>query len=176
MKTTIHCSELFKQEEGSPCCEKMLRKIESVFSDYLEDTKVLPEITEECEISLAFADEDQIEAINEEYRDEDGSTDVLSFPMWENEEGGFEPPDDWPCLTLGDIIVCKEIVAKNAEENGKSEKDELLLVICHGFLHLIGFDHADDAEKEIMWREQDKLLESLRKISEQEPEDPEIER
>ena len=72
--------------------------------------------------------------INKEYRETEGPTDVLSFAMWENEEGAFEPPADWESLPLGDIVVCPEAVAKNAAENGKSVESETVLVICHGFL------------------------------------------
>lgn len=158
MKTTIHCGEIFKESNSSMCCGERIKKLEKILSAYLEKTKILPEAAAECEISLTFADVNQIAGINEEYREVAGPTDVLSFPMWENEDGGFEPPEDWERLTLGDIIVCPEIVAKNASDNGKTAECETVLVICHGFLHLIGFDHADDAERERMWQIQDSLV------------------
>ena len=158
MKTTIHCGEIFNETNSSMCCGERIKKLEKILSAYLAETNLLPEASADCEISLTFAGADQIAEMNEEYREVAGPTDVLSFPMWENEEGGFEPPDDWECLTLGDIIVCPEIVAKNAEENGKSAESETVLVICHGFLHLVGFDHADDAERERMWQAQEALV------------------
>ncbi len=158
METTIHCGEIFNETNSTMCCGERIKKLEKILSAYLEETKILPAAAAECEISLTFAGEDQIAEMNEEYREVSGPTDVLSFPMWENGEGGFEPPEDWERLTLGDIIVCPAIVAKNAEENGRSAESETILVICHGFLHLIGFDHADEAERERMWQVQDSLV------------------
>ena len=136
----------------------MAERIEKVISDYIEAEKPLPEAAQECEISLTFAGEAQMAEINKEYRETEGPTDVLSFAMWENEEGAFEPPADWESLPLGDIVVCPEAVAKNAAENGKSVESETVLVICHGFLHLIGFDHAEEDERADMWARQERMV------------------
>lgn len=158
MKTTIFCGEIFNESNHEMCCGERVKKLEKILSDYMEENNTLPPAALECEISLTFADAEQMAAINWEYRDTDGPTDVLSFPMWENEDGKFEPAEDWETLTLGDIIVCPEIVAKNAADNGKTPESETILVICHGFLHLIGFDHAGDEDKESMWQIQDMLV------------------
>ena len=140
MKTTIHCGDL-RGEAENLWNAGMAERIEKVISDYIEAEKPLPEAAHECEISLTFAGEAQMAEINKEYRETDGPTDVLSFAMWENEEGAFEPPADWDSL-----------------ENGKSVESETVLVICHGFLHLIGFDHAEEDERADMWARQERMV------------------
>ena len=157
MKTTIHCGDLRGGAENL-WNAGMAERIEKVISDYIEAEKPLPEAAQECEISLTCAGEAQMAEINKEYRETEGPTDVLSFAMWENEEGAFEPPADWDSLPLGDIVVCPEAVAKNAAENGKSVESETVLVICHGFLHLIGFDHAEEDERADMWARQERMV------------------
>ncbi len=157
MKTTIHCGDL-RSEAESIWNAGMAERIEKVISDYIEAEKPLPEAVQECEISLTFAGTQQMAEINKEYREAEGPTDVLSFAMWESDEGAFDPPSDWDNLPLGDIIVCPEVVAKNAEENGKSAESEMVLVICHGFLHLIGFDHAEEEERAAMWERQERMV------------------
>ena len=155
MKAVIRCG---LSCEACALSEEKLQRLEKIFSEYLEGKKLLPEAVVECEISLVLANADKMAELNAEYRKTSGPTDVLSFPMWEDGRGGFAPPEGWASLPLGDIIVCPEIVAKNAEENEKSAESETALVICHGFLHLLGFDHADDGEREAMWRAQDSLV------------------
>ena len=158
MKASIYCGEISTQGENRACSQKLIDSIETVIGEFLTESGVLPEASKEAEISLTFVSPSEIAEMNDEYRDVAGPTDVLSFPMWENDEGGVEPPADWETLTLGDIIVCPEIVAKNAAENGKTTENETALVICHGFLHLIGYDHADEEEKNKMWLVQDELV------------------
>lgn len=148
MNTLIECSD----------ADINLSKLNKIFTSYITAHNVLGEDVNEVRISLTLAGEDEIKAINNQYREINEPTDILSFPMWENEAGNFEPPSDWRNLPLGDLVVCSDIVKKNAEENNKTFDQELILVLCHGFLHLIGFDHAEEEEKEIMWREQDALV------------------
>lgn len=157
MKTNIQCGVIIPGEVDTTKYDAIAKKLEQVFTSYIEEAKPLPEAAEECEISVTFAAPEQVAAMNAKYREVEGPTDVLSFPMWEDENGKFTPADDWLSLPLGDIIVCPEVVAKNAQEHGKSEEAETVLVICHGFLHLIGYDHADDAARDAMWRIQDSL-------------------
>jgi len=113
------------------------------------------------EVSLFFAEQGEIRKLNADYRGIDEPTDVLSFPMREAEEG--EPikstvPVIAPQL-LGDVVICREIAEKQAEEYGHSEERELVFLFTHGLLHLLGYDHegarADAeamraAEKEIL--------------------------
>jgi probable rRNA maturation factor len=94
--------------------------------------------------------------LNDMYRHVQEPTDVLSFPLWE-EEGVFAPLASWSDLPLGDIVISPEYVRENAKRVGAGYEGELALVIIHGFLHLIGFDHDTDEREREMWEIQEKL-------------------
>ena len=157
MKTTIQMSDMHNVGEKI-WNAGMAERIEKVISDYITAENPLPASAVECELSLSFVGAEQMAEINKEYRDIDSPTDVLSFAMWENGDGAFAPPADWEILPLGDIVVCLDEVAKNARENGKSVESEMALVIFHGFLHLIGLDHAEEDEKAAMWERQERMV------------------
>lgn len=120
---------------------------------------------DEISVSLSFVDERRIGELNARYRDINEPTDVLSFPLWEEEEGDFRPPMDWAELPLGDVVVSPPYVRENAKKQKVDYNVEIVLVIVHGVLHLIGFDHDTDGRKNLMWREQEVLVEKyLREI------------
>ena len=114
-----------------------------------------------CEVSLIFLDEPAITALNHQFMGQAGPTDVLSFPIDNEPEptgrvpdsGGTGPgepaPPEIPQL-IGDIVICPAVAARNATEHECSFNDELALLIVHGVLHLLGWDHAADAEAERM--------------------------
>ena len=121
---------------------------------------------EECnfdaEISLTFTDNEGIREINRDYRDIDRPTDVLSFPMLEfgdeEEEAEFETEDG--LVMLGDIVISIERAREQADEFGHSLRRAFL--VAHSMLHLLGYDHVDDAEGERMMNEkQDMALNTL---------------
>jgi probable rRNA maturation factor len=112
----------------------------------------LPSAVSKVQVGVTFVDDEQMTELNLKYRGVDSVTDVLSFPLWE-EEGGFVPPE-WEILPLGDVVICPGAVESL---DGSFEKG-LLLVIHHGFLHLLGYDHLEDEAREIMWRLQDELV------------------
>lgn len=85
------------------------------------------------EIELIFTSNEEIAAINREFRGIDKPTDVLSFPS-----------DPFPGAPLGSIVISVEKVASVAQELGHSEEDELALLFIHGLLHLLGYDHEVD--------------------------------
>ena len=85
---------------------------------------------ENTELSLAFVDDARIQELNREFRDKDKPTNVLSFPM----DGAL----------LGDIVLARETIAREAETQGKKIEDHLTHLIIHGFLHLLGYDHMDE--------------------------------
>ena len=163
MDTIIRCGAVSGKSTADLFPEEKLNRLGEVFSEYLAAESLLPGAVSDCEISLVFAEKDEIAGLNLEYRDTEGPTDVLSFPMWEDEEGRFSPPEDWESLMLGDIIICPEVAGANAKENGVSAEKEIALLICHGFLHLLGFDHAEDDDREAMWKAQTLLLERFMK-------------
>jgi probable rRNA maturation factor len=131
------------------------------------------------EMSLLFVDEPSIAAYNEQYMGKHGPTDVLSFPIDDEElpvggrypDGGGRGPgdftdaadeDDIPRL-LGDVLICPPVAAANAAEHAGpnhdgSIDDELALLVVHGILHLLSYDHAVDEEAEAMEQRERELL------------------
>ncbi|SMD04477.1 rRNA maturation RNase YbeY [Rhizobium sp. RU36D] len=96
------------------------------------------------EISLVFTDDAAIREVNAEWRGQDKPTNVLSFPAYPLTPGGMPGP------MLGDIIIARETVAREADDLEKPFADHLTHLMVHGFLHLFGYDHMNDAEAEIM--------------------------
>ncbi len=93
-----------------------------------------------CEISILLAHDDLVRTLNREYRGKDKSTNVLSF----------ETGEDGPDAPLGDIILARETVLKEAEEQLKSNKEHFIHLIVHGTLHLLGYDHENEEDAEHM--------------------------
>ena len=122
-----------------------------------------PAACENVSASLSFLDEPGMRALNKRYRGVDESTDVLSFPLWE-ENGVFSPPADWPELPLGDVVVSLSYVRRNAEISKVDYNDEITLVIVHGVLHLVGYDHDTEEREREMWREQETLARRYNEI------------
>lgn len=93
-----------------------------------------------CEVSILLAHNDLVQTLNREYRGKDKPTNVLSF---ESDEPG-------PHMPLGDIILARETLIKESEEQLKPLKEHFIHLIVHGTLHLLGFDHEDEEEAENM--------------------------
>ncbi|MDR1516057.1 MAG: rRNA maturation RNase YbeY [Synergistaceae bacterium] len=119
--------------------------------------KFAPDGCRELSAALSFVTPASIRELNAKYRGVDQETDVLSFPLWET-DGAFNPPLGWEILPLGDIVVSPEYVFNSAEERKIDYNNETVLVIIHGALHLLGFDHDSDEREREMWRIQDALL------------------
>ena len=109
----------------------------------------------EAELSIAVVDEDEMARLHVEWMDLPGPTDVLSFPMDEMRPGTPEEPAEG---TLGDIVLCPPVARRQAEAGGHSVADELCLLTTHGILHLLGHDHAEPEERQIMFALQRDLL------------------
>jgi len=124
----------------------------------------------DVEVSLLFVDELTISSLNERFLGKSGPTDVLSFPLEDDFDPGGRSPDfggtgpgalpegDQMLVLLGDIVICPTVAAKNAEEHQVSFEDELALLVVHGILHLLGMDHEEDAEAEMMELRERELL------------------
>lgn len=108
------------------------------------------------ELSIVFVDEEAMTQLHVQWMDEPGPTDVLSFPMDELRPGSAE--DETPEGMLGDIVICPTVAAAQAASSGHSAIEEMLLLTTHGILHLLGYDHAEDDEREVMFALQRKLL------------------
>jgi probable rRNA maturation factor len=113
---------------------------------------------EEVDVCLACVTNDEMRRLNARYRNMDEPTDVLSFPLWE-EDGKFSPPESWVKLPLGDVVVSPEFVRQNAERENIGYNDEMVRMIIHGVLHLVGFDHDTDERTGEMWGLQEEILE-----------------
>ena len=99
----------------------------------------------EAHLAITFVDLDTMAALNEEHLSTSGPTDVLSFPIEDAAPG--DPPTvdpEGPPLLLGDIILSADVIAEHAAEFGVSFDDELHLMVCHGVLHILGWDHETD--------------------------------
>lgn len=125
----------------------------------------------EVEVSVTLVERDRIRQANREFRQIDRKTDVLSFPMMEYDGpadfGGqsflesltVSPETDE--LMLGDILLCAPVVWEQAEEYGHSVLREFSFLIVHSLLHLYGFDHMEEEEREEMEAAQNKIMERL---------------
>ena len=112
-------------------------------------------VSERAELSLAFVSEDAMGDLNRRYAGEDGPTDVLAFPLDEAGRGGGDGP---PAL-LGDLVICPEVAARNAARHTGAYDDEMALLVVHGILHLMGMDHEDPSEAQLMQRRERELME-----------------
>lgn len=108
------------------------------------------------ELSITFVDEKAMSELHEEWMDLEGPTDVMSFPMDELREGreGELAPEG----LLGDIVICPTVAAQQARIAGHSSEEEMLLLLTHGILHLLGYDHVEPEEERVMFTLQRKLL------------------
>jgi probable rRNA maturation factor len=119
----------------------------------------------ETVVSLSFVDVAAMTLLNEAHMDKQGPTDVLSFPIEDAVPGSPPQRDpDGPPLHLGDIFVCPEVVGTNAKTAGVSVDDELSLMVVHGVLHLLGYDHVDDADAELMEGRERSILQSVGRV------------
>jgi len=110
----------------------------------------------DAELAIVFVDEGAMEQLHVQWMDEPGPTDVLSFPMDELRPGTEDEPT--PAGLLGDIVVCPQVAAAQADTAGHSALEEIQLLTCHGLLHLLGFDHAEPEEEREMFGLQRDLL------------------
>ena len=109
-----------------------------------------------AEISIVVCDDPFIHQLNREYRGKDAPTDVLSFAQ---REGEGADPDDW---VLGDVVISVETAARQAKRLGHTLSQELVVLLTHGFLHLLGYDHETPEEANEMAQAEAKLLSGLK--------------
>jgi probable rRNA maturation factor len=119
-------------------------------------------------------DNEKIRDMNQEYREIDKETDVLSFPMVEFNIGNLkpeEPPyDEWDfdpedkTLLLGDIVISLEKVVQQAEEYGHSFLREMAFLMAHGMFHLLGYDHMNPNDESIMRQKEETVLFRLKLV------------
>ena len=111
----------------------------------------------DSELAIQFVNEDTMTTLHIQWMDEPGPTDVLSFPMDE-----LRPGNELELSAsglLGDIVICPQVAAAQAEVAGHEAINEVLLLTTHGILHLLGFDHAEPDEEKEMFGLQREILE-----------------
>ena len=116
-------------------------------------------------ISITLTNPDEIRKINNEYRNIDKETDVLSFPMFEKEEVNLirqEQEKSKVEEVLGDILISIQKVKEQAIEYGHSFEREFAYMIVHGFYHLMGYDHIKEEDKKEMRPKEEKILSDLK--------------
>jgi probable rRNA maturation factor len=109
------------------------------------------ELHPDCELSVTFVDDKEMEELHIKWMDEPGTTDVLSFPM-----DMPESKDD--AVTLGDIVIDPIVAAEQAATAGHSTEHEIYILASHGLLHILGYDHADKDEEKVMFELQETIV------------------
>ena len=110
----------------------------------------------DCSVSVTFTDNEGIREKNREFRGIDTPTDVLSFPMYNFKNG--EGPLPGEVCELGDIVLSLERAEEQAEDFGHSFKREAAFLTVHSVLHLLGYDHVDSEEEELVMREHQRAV------------------
>ena len=136
----------YENADSSDLEEVLIRAAEAVLSYHS-----LPDNTE---LTIALESINTIQKLNNDFLQINEPTDVLSFPSDE-----FDP--DTQSTYIGDVVISKEIAAKQAESAGHGLICEMQLLVIHGVLHLLGYDHAIEPDKNKMWAVQKIMLESL---------------
>jgi probable rRNA maturation factor len=134
----------------------------------MEKTLVAENVPPNIEISLLITGQERIQELNREYRGQDKPTDVLSFSMSEQKDEEEEepvafigPPDG--LIHLGEIIISYPQAVLQAAERGHSVKKELAVLIVHGILHVLGYDHEKPEMEPAMTAREKEILSELEK-------------
>ena len=136
-------------ESGIEVEEERLQRLAAFV---LESLHVHPD----TELGIMLVDESAIERLHVQWMDEPGPTDVLSFPMDELRPG--RPDARTPAGLLGDVVICPQVAEAQADAAGHDLPAEISVLLTHGMLHLLGFDHATPAEEAEMFGLQRDLL------------------
>lgn len=110
-------------------------------------------------LSVTFVGKEEIQQLNRDYRNVDAVTDVLSFPLYgDDEEVELEEDEE---LSLGDVVICADRAREQAEEFGHSYERELIYLFTHSVLHLLGYDHMEEDEKKEMRAREEAVMTAL---------------
>ncbi len=126
-----------------PTEAELLRYLEAAVSPFQAD----------AEVTIRIVDETESQQLNFDYREKDKPTNVLSFP--------FQCPPGIELPLLGDLVICAQVVAREAQEQQKTLHAHWAHMVVHGSLHLLGFDHINDADAEEMEAEEIQILQEL---------------
>lgn len=131
-KMIIDLQIVCEQESGLPTAQQI---------EQWATAAVQPQ-SDEVEMTVRIVDEEESHALNLNYRGKDRPTNVLSFP--------FECPDEVELPLLGDLVICRQVVEREAQEQDKPVMAHWAHMVVHGSLHLLGYDHIEDDEAEEM--------------------------
>ena len=116
-------------------------------------------------VSIMLVDEETIALLNREHMGKAGPTDVLSFPI-EDAAPGVPPRKivDGPPVEIGDVVIAPSVVRSNADRDAVAFEDEMALMVVHGMLHLLGWDHVAEADAVAMEMREEELLNLIGKV------------
>ena len=135
-----------------------LTRVQSLAEHVREALRLHPLV----DVGVIFVDEAPMTDLHVRWMDEPGPTDVLSFPMDELRPGSEEMLSAEG--VLGDVVICPQVARRQAEAAGHEEINEILILLTHGMLHLVGFDHAEPEEEKEMFALQKELLDSFYEV------------
>ncbi len=124
------------------------------WQDWLNQEYELPMLSGACELTLRLTDDWEMQNLNQRFRQQNKSTDVLAFASLEVEM----PSVPLPSVNLGDIVISVPTAQVQAIAQGWTLQQELIWLASHGFLHLLGWDHPDEASLAEMWQIQEALM------------------
>ena len=164
MKHKIYTRNDQKKEPLTPAARALVKRAITAALDY-------EQFDSAAEVSVTFVDNEAIRELNRDYRGKDAATDVLSFPLYEDDEDfddGFvlppdmEEDDEVTPTAIGDIVISVERARAQAEEYGHSFERELAFLAVHSTLHLLGYDHERSEEEDAEQRcRQEEILASI---------------
>ncbi|MFK7806134.1 MAG: rRNA maturation RNase YbeY [Anaerolineae bacterium] len=134
--------------EGEPALN-----LEALIPQAAKTTLTQQQVSDDVILTVMVTDDEELQRLNRDYRQEDKPTDVLSF-----EDGTVWPDGN---RYLGDIAISLPTAARQAAQAGHALTDEVALLTVHGVLHLLGHDHAESEEKALMWQAQADVLATL---------------
>ena len=141
--------------------EKFRGRVDQGWVERIAQTVLKAEgVAHPYEVSMVFTDSETVQQLNRDYRGMDEPTDVLAFymlPQGEGDDSFALPPDE--VTRLGEVIISYPQAIEQAREQGHSPERELALLIIHGILHLLGYDHEEPEEEDEMRKREKELLE-----------------
>lgn len=150
--------EIINQQEKAEFSKEM----ESLIKEAVNLVADEAGLSKEFEVSVTICDDESIREINRDYRNIDKSTDVLSFPMFSYSEPEVFAEEIFDGEnTFGDIIISLETAIRQSEEYGHSAEREVSFLVVHSMLHLLGYDHIEDADRALMRKREEYFLEKM---------------
>lgn len=145
-------------------CAELSNDLISLLKETVVKTLEFEKVDQSCYVSITIVDSEEIKDLNREYRSIDKVTDVLSFPVVNLLDDSFtDDVGDYyeGMLILGDVILCADRAREQALDFGHTIEREFGYLTCHSILHLIGYDHEEDDDREIMRQKEEAIMNCL---------------